>query len=143
MSLGPIEVIVVGFPGNKFNGAVLPELMALVEAGTITVVDGVFITKDAAGDVAFVEFGEVGIDGEAAALADLVGEAMELVSDEDVDELAANLEPGSSAAMLVFEHTWAKGFRDAIAGSGGELLADFRVPAVAVEELLVALAELD
>ena len=54
MSLGPIEVIVVGFPGNKFNGAVLPELMALVEAGTITVVDGVFITKDAAGDVAFV-----------------------------------------------------------------------------------------
>ena len=143
MSLGPIEVIVVGFPGNKFNGAVLPELMALVEAGTITVVDGVFITKDAAGDVAFVEFSEAGIDGDAAALADLVGEAMELVSDEDVDELAASLDPGSSAAMLVFEHTWAKGFRDAIAGSGGELLADFRVPAVAVEELLAALAELD
>jgi uncharacterized membrane protein len=143
MSLGPIEVIVVGFPGSKFNGAVLPELMALVEAGTITVVDGVFITKDAAGDVAFVEFGEAGIDGDAAALADLVGEAMELVSDEDVDELAASLAPGSSAAMLVFEHTWAKGFRDAIAGSGGELLADFRVPAVAVEELLAALAELD
>jgi hypothetical protein len=117
--------------------------MALVEAGTITVVDGVFITKDAAGDVAFVEFGEAGIDGDAAALADLVGEAMELVSDEDVDELAASLAPGSSAAMLVFEHTWAKGFRDAIAGSGGELLADFRVPAVAVEELLAALAELD
>lgn len=143
MSLGPIEVIVVGFPGSKFNGVVLPELMALVEAGTITVVDGVFITKDAAGDVAFVEFGEDGIDGEVAALADLVGEALELVSDEDVDELAEGLEPGSSAAMLVFEHTWAKGFRDAIAGSGGELLADFRVPAVAVEELLTALAELD
>lgn len=143
MSLGPIEVIVVGFPGSKFNGAVLPELMALVEAGTITVVDGVFITKDSAGDVAFVEFGEDGIDGEVAALADLVGEALELVSDEDVDELAEGLEPGSSAAMLVFEHTWAKGFRDAIAGSGGELLADFRVPAVAVEELLTALAELD
>lgn len=143
MSLGPIEVIVVGFPGSKFNGAVLPELMALVEAGTITVVDGVFITKDAAGDVAFVEFGEDGIDAEVAALADLVGEALELVSDEDVDELAEGLEPGSSAAMLVFEHTWAKGFRDAIAGSGGELLADFRVPAVAVEELLTTLAELD
>ncbi len=143
MSLGPIEVIVVGFPGSKFNGAVLPELTALVEAGTITVVDGVFIAKDDAGDVVFVEFGEDGLDGEVAAFADLVGEAMELVSDEDVDELAAGLDPGSSAAVLVFEHTWAKGFRDAIAGSGGELIADFRVPAVAVEELVAALSELD
>jgi uncharacterized membrane protein len=143
MSLGPIEVIVVGFPGNKFNGAVLPELMALVEAGTIAVVDGVFIAKDDAGDVVFVEFGEDGLDGEVAALADLVGEAMELVSEDDVEELAEGLEPGSSAAVLVFEHTWAKGFRDAIAGSGGELLADFRVPAVAVAELVAALAEID
>jgi uncharacterized membrane protein len=143
MSLGPIEVIVVAFPGSKFNGAVLPELVALVEAGTITVVDGVFIAKDADGDVAFVEFGEAGIDGELAALADLVGEAIELVSEDDVTELAADLEPGSSAAVLVFEHTWAKGFRDAIVGSGGELVADFRVPAVAVEELLAALAELN
>jgi hypothetical protein len=143
MSLGPIEVIVVGFPGSKFNGAVLPELTALVEAGTITVVDGVFIAKDDAGDVVFVEFGEDGLDGEVAAFADLVGEAMELVSEEDVDELAAGLDPGSSAAVLVFEHTWAKGFRDAIAGSGGELIADFRVPAVAVEELVSALSELD
>jgi len=143
MSLGPVEVIVVAFPGSKFNGAILPELVALVEAGTITVVDGVFIAKDSDGDVTFVEFGEAGVEGELAALADIVGEAIELVSEDDVTELAADLEPGSSAAVLVFEHTWAKGFRNAIVGSGGELVADFRVPAVAIDELLAALAELD
>jgi hypothetical protein len=66
-----------------------------------------------------------------------------LISDEDVEELAASLEPDSSEAILVFEHTWAKPLRDAIVASGGVLADNFRVPGMVVDEILDALAELD
>lgn len=141
MALGPIEVLVVGFPGNQFNGEILPELERLVEAQTISLVDGLFLLKDADGDVEFIEFGEDDANPDAARLAALMDQVDSLISDEDVDELAATLEPSSSAAMLVFEHTWAKPFRDAIIASGGVLAANFRVPGIVVEELLAELAE--
>ena len=142
MALGPIEVLVVAFPQNQFRGEIIPELNALVTAGTISVVDGLFVTKDAGGDIAFVEFGELGGDHDAAAFAALMSPIASLLSDEDVAELAADLEPNSSAAILVFEHTWAKGFRDAIVRAGGVMTGDFRVPGLAVEQLLAELTEL-
>ncbi len=143
MALGPIEVLVVGFPGNRFNGEILPELERLVEAETIAIVDGLFLMKDADGDIEFIEFGEDDANADAARLASLMTQVDSLISDEDVEELAAPLEPESSAAMLVFEHTWAKPFRDAIVASGGVLAANFRVPGLAVEELLAELADVD
>ncbi len=143
MALGPIEVLVVGFPGNQFNGAILPELERLVETETIAIVDGLFIGKDGAGEVQFVEFGEDDANPDAAKLAGLLEQVDSLISDEDVAEVAATLEPNSSAAMLVFEHTWAKPFRDAIVASGGVLAANFRVPGLVVEELRAELAEAD
>jgi hypothetical protein len=143
MALGPIEVLVIGFPGNRFNGEILPELERLVESGTISIVDGLFLRKDGGGDVEFYELSEVGSDESVARLAGLLDEVEALISDEDVAELAAGLEPDSSAAMLVFEHTWAKPFRDAIVGSGGVLAANFRVPGMVVDELLDELAALD
>lgn len=143
MALGPIEVLVIGFPGNQFNGEILPELERLVETNTISIVDGLFLRKDGDGEVEFYELGEVGSDESVARLAGLLDEVEALISDEDVAELAAGLEPDSSAAMLVFEHTWAKPFRDAIVGSGGVLAANFRVPGLVVDELLDELAALD
>jgi hypothetical protein len=143
MALGPIEVIVVGFPGNQFNGEILPELERLVEAGTISIVDGLFLRKDGDGEVEFYELGEVGSDASVERLAALLDEVESLISDEDVMALAEGLEPDSSAAMLVFEHTWAKPFRDAIIASGGVLAANFRVPGMVVDELLDELAALD
>jgi hypothetical protein len=142
MPLGPIEVLVVAFPGNQFNGEILPELERLVDADTISVVDGVLATKDADGDVTIVEFAELGENDDAARLTSLLTQLEALISDEDVDELVAQLEPNSSAAILVFEHTWAKPFRDAIVASGGVLAANFRVPGLVVDELLDELAEL-
>lgn len=143
MALGPIEVLVIGFPGNRFNGEILPELERLVEAETISIVDGVLLRKDADGDVEFIEFGEDDANPEAARLAELLDQVESLVSDDDVAELAATLEPDSSAALLVFEHTWAKPFRDAVIASGGVLAANFRVPGLVVDELLDELAALD
>ena len=143
MSLGPIEVLVVGFPGNRFNGEIIPELERLISADVISLIDGLFVRKDAEGEIEFVEFDQLGANDDAARLASLLDQFDSLISDEDVDELAAGLEPDSSAAMLVFEHTWAKPFRDAIVDSGGVLATNFRVPGLVVEELLAELAELD
>ena len=143
MALGPIEVIEIAFPGNQFNGEIIPELERLVEAGTITVVDGVAIVKGADGEVEFVEFDQEDANPAAARLASLLDQVEALISDEDIETLAAGLEPNSSAAILVFEHTWAKPFRDAVVASGGVLAANFRVPGTTVELLLDELAELD
>lgn len=143
MSLGPIEVLEIAFPGNRFNGEILPELERLVESKTISIVDGLFVRKDGDGEVEFYELSEVGADESVNRLAGLLDEVESLLSDDDVAELAAGLEPDSSAAILVFEHTWAKPFRDAIVGSGGVLAANFRVPGMVIDELLDELAALD
>ncbi|MEM9513752.1 MAG: DUF6325 family protein [Actinomycetota bacterium] len=141
MALGPIEVLVIAFPGNQFNGRILPELERLIEAGTITVVDGLLITKEADGAVSFVEFEEAGANPDAAKLTELMNQIESLISDDDVLELADGLEPDSSALMLVFEHTWSKTLRNEIVDSGGVLANNFRVPGLVVEELLAELDE--
>jgi len=141
--LAQIEILTLAFPGNRFNGRILPELAALVESGTITIVDGLFVSVDADGDIAYTEFDELGPSSEAAAITDLADRFDELISADDVAEIAVGLEPNSSAAVLVFEHTWMTPLRDAIAESGGVLLDCVRVPGEVVEEVLTAVAELD
>jgi len=143
MALGPVEVLVLNFPGSQFNGAIIPELERLTSSGIITVIDGVFVTRDGSGDVTFVEFGELGENHDAARLAAVLDQVESLISDEDVLELADGLAPGDSEAILVFEHTWAKPFRDAIVESGGVLTGEMRLPGLAVDELLDELAALD
>jgi hypothetical protein len=141
MTLGPIEVLVIGFPENKFNGKIIPELLALIEQDIINVVDGLLIKKDDDGTVEFIEFDQTGLDDSLSEFKSLLADTVhDLVSDEDVDEFARGLAPGSSGAVLVFEHTWAKPFRDAIVDSGGFMVANFRVPGLVVEEVLAAAA---
>lgn len=141
MTLGPIEVIVAGFPGNRFNGKIMPALQSLVDRDIVSVVDGLLVMKDAEGVVTYVELEEIDANEDAAALAGLLDLTDGLLSDEDVEELAMALEPNSSAAALVLEHTWAKPLRDAIVDSDGVLIANFRVPGLVVQEVLDALAE--
>jgi uncharacterized membrane protein len=141
MSLGPVEVLVVAFPENRFSGAILPELERLVESNTISIIDGLFVRKDADGTITFDEL--AALDGDAGALAGVLDRVEGLISDEDVEELTATLEPSSSAAVLVFENVWAKGLRDAIVDAGGELAANVRVPAAVVEEILATVPDDD
>lgn len=140
MALGPVEVLVFSFPGNQFNGKIIPELERLTASGTITVIDGVFVSRDKAGDVTFVEFEQLDENHDVARLANVLDQVEALISDEDVLELADGLAPGDSQAILVFEHTWAKPFRDAIVASGGILTGEMRLPGPAVDELLDELA---
>jgi hypothetical protein len=139
VTVGPIEVVVIAFPGNRFNGRILPALKSLRDAGTISIVDGLMVSKDAQGEVTFVEIDEEGTDGAVAELAALCDRFDEMITDEDVQDLAADLDPDSSPAILVFEHTWVRPLRDAIVESGGVLAANFRVPPEAVAEVLAAL----
>lgn len=135
MALGPVEYIIVGFDGNEFNGDIVPALVELVEAGTIRILDLVFISKDADGALSAFEYDEL----EAlVGLAPVAGESMGLLNDEDLEMAAETLEPNSSAAFLVWEDRWATRFAEAVRGSGGTILAGERIPheivAAAIEQ---------
>ena len=136
MTIGPVEYMVVAFPGNEFNGAIAPELAKLVDDGTIRILDLVFITKDADGDFAAIEFDEH--DG-LSAFASIDGEIGGVISHEDVEHAAEALEPNSSAALLVWEDTWATPFVEAIRASGGVLVEGARIPHDLIEPVLAGL----
>lgn len=134
MSLGPIEIIVVGFPENQFTGEIAPALADLVESGIVRIVDLVFITKDDDGEVAALELNELD-DQVSAQYVTLAAELDALIGEEDIEDFGEQLDPGSSIALLVVEHVWAKGFADAVAGSGGVLLESIRIPREVIDEL--------
>jgi len=135
--IGPVEILVVGFPGNQFNGDVAPALADLVEGGLIRVIDLVFVTKDEAGDVVGIELSDLE-ESTSAAFRPHVEEPSGLLSDEDIADLGADLAPNSSAAILLFEHVWATRFRDAVLESGGEMLAAIRIPKEVIDEVVAA-----
>jgi hypothetical protein len=125
MTTGPVEYIIVGFPGNKFNGQIAPELIALVESGTIRILDLIFIGKAADGSVATLEIDELDI---AEGFSALDGDVGGLISSEDIEFAARSLEPNSSAALLIWEDVWAAPFAEAVRRSGGVLLEGARIP---------------
>jgi hypothetical protein len=141
--LAPIELLVIGFPGNQFTGGIIPEIEALVEDGIITIIDALLILKEDDGTVDFVEVDQIDPHADAAVLKHFLEQGNGLLGDEDVEEFAAALAPGSSAAALVFEHTWFKPLRDELLDSGGVLLANMRIPGLVVDEVLATVAELE
>jgi hypothetical protein len=132
MSVGPVEYMIVAFPGNRFKGEIIPELQHLVDAGTINVIDLAFVIKDAEGNMAALEAGDIDSDV-GAAFAKLGGVNGGLLNQEDLEAAAEELEPNSSAALLVWEDVWATKLRDAIVNAGGELLDLERLPGDVVE----------
>jgi Family of unknown function (DUF6325) len=138
MAVGPIEYIIVGFPGNQFNGQIIPELAKLINSGTIRILDLVVISKDDSGDVMVFEFDQ--LDEVFAALE---GEVGGILSQEDIDYAAASLEPGSTAGLLMWEDLWAVPFAAAIRDSGGMLLQGGRIPHELAEEAMAAVGSAD
>jgi len=132
---------VLSFPENRFTGDILPELEKVVQSGIISIVDGLFVTKDADGKTDYFEISELSPDADIAALGRIMIDADGLISDEDVLELTASIAPNSSAAILAFEQTWVKPLRDAIVAAGGELVQDLGFPGSVADEVLAALAE--
>lgn len=128
--IGPIDYILVEWPGRQPNGEVAPHLVDLVDRGLIRIIDLAFITKAEDGTVAGLELADLG--GEVAELSIFEGAPSGLLSDEDIDEAAGALEFGTSAALLVFENAWAAPFAAAVRRSGGQLVANGRIPVQAV-----------
>jgi len=125
---GPIDVVMLSFPGNQFNGTIAPALRDLVVRGLVRVVDLLFVTKDDDGTVGSVELAGLGADLEPS-FVDLDGQlGGGLLDADDVEDVAAGMEPGSSVAVIAVENLWAISFIEAVRGSGGELVDQFRVP---------------
>jgi uncharacterized membrane protein len=136
---GPVDLVLLGFPGNQFTGDIAPALQDLVSSGTVRILDLVFITKDADGNTAGVELSDLGEVG--AAFEDIDGEVSELLTDEDIEAAGEELEPNSSAALLMFENTWAGRLATAIRAANGEVVAYERIPRDALDEFLSAVKD--
>ena len=129
--LGPVDYMIVEFPAgaSNFTGAMAKELMALVDAGTIRVIDILILTKDADGSIEAMELSDIDDLGE---LQTLEAELAELLAEEDIEHLAAAMDPGSTAGVLIWENLWAAPFATAARQSGGQLIATGRIPIQAI-----------
>jgi hypothetical protein len=129
-SRAPVDLVLVEFSGNRFDGRVLAELERLAGDGTIDVLDALLVSRGADGSVAWLEAANVD-----KRLASLVGEPAGLLSAEDAEAVAEELQPDTAIGMLIFQHSWAATLADAVSGVGGHLLDWQRVPAAALEAL--------
>ena len=132
--MGPIDYIVIEWPGRQPDGSAAPHLVDLVERGIIRLLDLVFLAKAEDGSVAGLELSDLGEASEHFAVFE--GASSGLLTDEDTEEAAKALEPGTSAALLVFENSWAAPFATAVRKSGGQLVASGRIP---VQAMLAAI----
>src|SRR3954468_12974682 len=125
--IGPVEYMIVSFPGNRFTGDIAPALAALVESNTIRIIDLAFVGKDADGSIAAFELSDV--DPEVRSGLEALGlEATGLLGEEDLMDAAESLEPNSSAAMLLWEDVWAAELAETLRGAGGGIVALSRLP---------------
>jgi len=132
--LGPIDYLLIEWTDRQPTGEAAPHLIDLVDRGLIRILDLAFIAKGEDGSVAALELADVA--GEVEAFAAFEGASSGLVSDEDIGEAGAALEPGTSAALLVYENRWAAPLAGALRNSGAQLVASGRIP---VEDVLAAL----
>jgi hypothetical protein len=129
--LGPVDYVVVEFPAgaSNFTGEMAAELVALVDSGTIRLIDVLILTKNEDGTIDAMELSDIDELGELQALE---AQLADLLAEEDVEHLAAAMDPGSTAGVLIWENLWAAPFAAAARRSGGQLIANGRIPIQAI-----------
>ncbi|MEE1773994.1 MULTISPECIES: DUF6325 family protein [unclassified Streptomyces] len=132
---GPIDYLVIEFPGSRMTGEGLPLLVDLVDRGIIRILDLVFVRKNQDGTVDGVELSELTANGQED-LAVFEGVSSGLLGRDDIDEVSAVLEPGSAAGIVIYENVWAGPLAAALRRSGGRLVAGGRIP---VQDILASL----
>ncbi|MET9922413.1 DUF6325 family protein [Streptomyces sp. NPDC059605] len=137
--MGPVDFLVIEFPGNRMTGEGFPLLLDLVDRGIIRVLDLLFVRKDTEGSTVALELRELDVGGEFD-LSVFEGSSSGLLGQDDLDEAGAALEPGSSAAVLVYENLWAAPLALALRRGGAQLVAGGRIP---VQALLASLDAAD
>ena len=130
-TLGPVDYLIVEFPAgaSNFTGEMAKELLALVDAGTIRVIDVLILTKNEDGSVDAMELSDI---KELGPLQAVEAQLAELLAAEDIEHLAAAMDPGSTAGVLIWENLWAAPFASAARRSGGQLIATGRIPIQAI-----------
>jgi uncharacterized membrane protein len=136
-ALGPISYLIVEFPGNRMTGEGLPILVDLVDQGLIRILDLLFVTRDEDGSLAAVDLQDLDLDGQLD-VAVFEGASSGLLDDNDLTDAASVIDPGSSAAILLFENRWARSFTQALRRGGAELVAAGYIPLDAIEASLDA-----
>ena len=131
MAVGPVDVYIIGFPGNKFSGRIAPAIMELVENGTIRILDLLFVTKDADGTLTTLAANDIGEDGAAFVGIDVSHPGA--LGDEDAEEVADDLPANSSALLIAYENTWVGKVVDALRDADAVLIDSIRIPADVVE----------
>jgi len=136
--VGPVDVAVIAFEGNDFNGDVAPALAELQNSGTVNVIDIAFVRKDADGSTAIIELTDEAV---AEAFDRITGTQFDLLSEADLSDLASALDPASSAMVVVWENSWAARFASAVRESHGRVAMLERIPHENVERAISALGE--
>jgi Family of unknown function (DUF6325) len=136
-SMGPIDYVVVEFPGSRMTGEAFPLLVDLVERGVIRIIDLLFVKKEMDGSMVGLTIADLDGDGQLD-LAVFEGASSGLLGPAEVEEAGSTLAPGSSAGILVYENVWAAPFASAVRRSGGELVASGRIPATDIVAALEA-----
>ena len=137
-SMGPVDVAVILFEGNQFNGDVAPAIAELVESGTVRVIDLAFVRKETDESISVVEVSEADV---ADTFKRINESQFDLLSDEDLSDIANGLDPGSSALVVVWENSWAARMAAAVRSSQGRVIDFERIPADRVVRAIAALNE--
>jgi hypothetical protein len=135
-TIGPVDVAVIAFEGNQFNGDVAPAIAELQETGVVRIIDLTFVRKDADGTVAVDEIEDAGI---AEAFERLTTSQLEMLSEGDLEAIAEDLDPNSSAMVIVWENSWAARLGASLRGSHGQVMSLERIPHDVVVAALAAL----
>jgi len=133
MSLGPVELIVLKYYGDHFTGIPAAMIQSYVDSGLIRIIDGLLARKGADGEVTVLEIDEV--EGEDGGIDLAISDSVDFLNHDDLRAMTADWAPRTTGVVLLFEHLWARGFRDAVADAGGEVVLVERVPRAAIEEL--------
>jgi Family of unknown function (DUF6325) len=134
MAFCPVDVVIIGFPGNNFSGRIAPAVMELVDSGTIRVIDLLFVSKDANGVVTKLEVSDLDEAGPSYLAIDIAQPGA--LGSEDAEEISEDLEPNSSALVIAFENICAAKFVEACRDADAILIDQIRLPADVVEDVL-------
>ncbi len=135
-AIGPVDVAVIVFDSHDFTGDVAPALTELNDSGTVHIIDLAFVRKETDDSVSYVEVEDADV---AREFERLNSDHFDLLSDEDLTEIAGDLEPGTSALVIVWENTWAGRLASAVRASHGRLVAQERIPRDTVVRAIAAL----
>jgi uncharacterized protein DUF6325 len=135
MSIGPVELLVLKYRGDRFTGVPAAVIQNLADAGAIRVIDALFARKGRDNEVRVLEVQELE-DDETGQLEPAVADISGLLSHDDVQAMTANWEPRTSAAVLLVENVWAGAFRDAVEEAGGEIVLAERIPRDVIDKMI-------